>query len=49
MKLIVIHDFGGHIKGDEITDAKEVEAILASEFAPCVQKVAVPAEKPAKK
>jgi hypothetical protein len=47
MKLIVTNAFADYAKGDEITDAKAIAAILASDNAGNVVKVAVP-EKPAK-
>jgi hypothetical protein len=40
MKLIVTTPFGGHQVGDEITDEKEVAAVLACEQAAYVTKVA---------
>lgn len=40
MKLIVTTPFAGHQVGDEITDEKEVAAVLASEQAAYVTQVA---------
>lgn len=40
MHLIVIHAFGAYRRGDEITDAAEIERVLASENAKDVVKVA---------
>lgn len=31
--LVVINPFGGHDRGDRITDAKEIEKLLAGEHA----------------
>ncbi len=43
MILRVISPFNGYQVGDEITDAKEVETVLASEQSVHVVKVAAPA------
>ncbi|WP_198173295.1 hypothetical protein [Cupriavidus sp. USMAA2-4] len=43
MILRVISPFNGYQVGDEITDAKEVDAVLASEQSANVVKVAAPA------
>jgi hypothetical protein len=42
MKLVVTHAFGDYQVGNEITDSKEIQAILASEQTHFVVKVAVP-------
>jgi hypothetical protein len=46
--LVVIEAFAGHAKGARIEDPSEVAAILASEHAGHVNKIAAPAA-PAKK
>ena len=42
MALVVVHPFGSYKKGDKITDASEVEKILASSNAPMVVKIGSP-------
>lgn len=42
MKLVVIHAFADYKIGDEIKDAETIKAILESEQAQYVVKVAVP-------
>lgn len=42
MNLVVLHAFGDYQKGDQITDAAKVAAILESEQAAYVVKVASP-------
>ena len=49
MKLIVINPFGNYERGQEIVDAAEVEAILASDAAGHVVKAPKPAAKKPKK
>ncbi|WP_353192112.1 hypothetical protein [Pandoraea pnomenusa] len=44
MNLVVLHAFGDYQKGDRITDAEKVAAILDSEQAAYVVKVAAPDE-----
>ncbi|SUA82003.1 hypothetical protein [Pandoraea pnomenusa] len=44
MNLVVLHAFGEYQKGDRITDADKVAAILDSEQATYVVKVAAPEE-----
>jgi hypothetical protein len=46
MHLKVIQPFGGHAVGDEITTESEVQAILNSEQAPFVVKVAEAPDEP---
>lgn len=40
--LIVIEPFGEHLRGDQITNAKEIAAVLASENAASVNRVQIP-------
>lgn len=40
--LIVTEPFGDYLRGDQITNAKEIAAVLASENAGSVNKVQVP-------
>ncbi|WP_331693493.1 hypothetical protein [Pandoraea sputorum] len=42
MNLVVLHAFGDYQKGDQITDAAKVAAILDSEQSAYVVKVAAP-------
>lgn len=44
--LTVLENFGSYAKGDQITDAKEVEDVLASDQAHSVVKVELPDEAP---
>ncbi|MEF3066308.1 hypothetical protein [Pandoraea apista] len=44
MNLVVLHAFGSYQKGDQITDADKVAAILESEQAAYVVKVAAQEE-----
>jgi len=39
--LMVVRSFGAHAKGDVITDAAEIEAVLAGENAQDVVRIAV--------
>lgn len=39
IQLVVVRDFGAHVRGDVITDPVQVTAILASENAGCVVRV----------
>lgn len=45
-KLIVIHDFAGYRRGDQITDPQEVAAALATNPSKVVK--VLPAEQPAR-
>jgi hypothetical protein len=40
--LIVTEPFGQYLRGDQITNAKEMAAVLASESAASVNKVQIP-------
>jgi len=40
--LIVIEPFGDYLRGDQITNAKQMAAVLASENAASVNKVQIP-------
>ncbi len=43
LKLVVVRPFGTHGKGDVITDAAAIAAVLQSEQAACVVRVIAPA------
>ncbi|CAN7329179.1 hypothetical protein LJR084_001920 [Variovorax sp. LjRoot84] len=47
MKLVVTHAFGDHKPGDEITDAKQIEAVLESHPGSVVKVASAPTEAPA--